>query len=337
MSPTPPPRISVLLPIRNAAGTLDAALESLVAQTFSDFEVIAIDDGSDDDTAQLLADWVTRDHRIRSNNTPPLGIVSALNTAAAAARGELLARMDADDVSVSTRLERQLSIMDTQPDLVACGTRVRYVPRDLVRDGALRYERWVNSVITPEDMHRDLFVECPIPHPSLMVRRSAFELVGGYREMGWPEDYDLLLRLWEAGYRFGKVPEVLLEWREQPDRLSRTDSRYAEDAFRRCKVHFLRLRIAGRPVVVWGAGPVGKAFARALQHEGHKVAAFVDLDPRKIGQTIHGAPVVPPAAIGKYEEAFIVAAVGSADARAEIRDSLRAAGFKEPEDYCAVA
>ena len=111
MSPTPPPRISVLLPIRNAAGTLDAALESLAAQTFSDFEVIAVDDGSDDDTAQLLADWVTRDRRIRSNNTPPLGIVSALNTAAAAARGELLARIDADDVSVSSRLGGQLAPM----------------------------------------------------------------------------------------------------------------------------------------------------------------------------------------------------------------------------------
>ena len=74
-----------------------------------------------------------------------------------------------------------------------------------------------------------------------------------------------------------------------------------------------------------------------LQHEGQEVVAFVDLDPRKIGQTIHGAPVVPPAAIGKYEEAFVVAAVGSADARAEIRDSLRAAGFKEPDDCCAVA
>jgi cellulose synthase/poly-beta-1,6-N-acetylglucosamine synthase-like glycosyltransferase len=266
-----------------------------------------------------------------------LGIVSALNTAAAAARGELLARMDADDVSVSTRLERQVALMDAQPDLVACGTRVRYVPRDLVRDGALRYERWVNSVVTPEDMQRDLFVECPIPHPSLMVQRKSFELAGGYREMGWPEDYDLLLRLWEMGYRFGKVPEVLLEWRERPDRLSRTDSRYAEDAFRRCKVHFLRLRIVDRPVVVWGAGPVGKAFARTLQHASHDVVAFVDLDPRKIGQVIHGAPVISPSAIDEYEDAFIVAAVGSADARAEIRESLRAAGFKEPEDYCAVA
>ncbi len=331
------PRISVLLPIRNAAETLDQALGSLAAQTFSDFEIIAVDDGSDDDTPRLLADWVSRDRRIRSSTTPPLGIVSALNTAAAAARGELLARMDADDVSVSTRFERQLALLDTHPDLVACGSRVRYVPRDAVRDGALRYERWVNSVVTPEDMHRDLFVECPIPHPSLVVRRSAFELVGGYRDMGWPEDYDLLLRLWEAGYRFGKVPEMLLEWRERPERLSRNDSRYSEEAFRLCKVHFLSPRIAGRAVVVWGAGPVGKAFARALQDEGHQVVAFVDLDHRKIGQTIHGAPVVHPTAIGKYKNAFILAAVGSADARAEIRDSLRAAGFKEPENCCAVA
>ena len=330
-------RISVLLPIRNASATLDQALGSLAAQTFSDFEVIAVDDGSDDDTPRLLSDWASRDRRIRSSTTPPLGIVSALNTAAAGARGELLARMDADDVAVSTRFERQLALLDTHPDLAACGSRVRYVPRDVVRDGALRYERWVNSVVTPEDMHRDLFVECPIPHPSLVVRRSAFELVGGYRDMGWPEDYDLLLRLWEAGYQFGKVPEVLLEWRERPDRLSRIDSRYSEEAFRLCKVYFLGRRIAGRPVVVWGAGPVGKAFARALQDEGHRVVAFVDLDHRKIGQTIHGAPVVHPTAIGKYEDAFIVAAVGSADARAEIRDSLRAAGFKEPENCCAVA
>ncbi len=296
-----------------------------------------MDDGSDDDTPRLLADWASRDRRIRPSTTPPLGIVSALNAAATAARGEFLARMDADDVAVSTRFERQLALLDTHLDLAACGSRVRYVPRDAVRDGALRYERWVNSVVTPDDMHRDLFVECPIPHPSLVVRRSAFELVGGYRDMGWPEDYDLLLRLWEAGYQFGKVPEVLLEWRERPDRLSRIDSRYSEEAFRSCKVHFLGRRIAGRAVVVWGAGPVGKAFARALQNEGHRVVAFVDLDDRKIGQTSHGAPVVDPTAIGKYEDAFIVAAVGSADARAEIRDSVRAAGFKEPENCCAVA
>jgi FlaA1/EpsC-like NDP-sugar epimerase len=133
------------------------------------------------------------------------------------------------------------------------------------------------------------------------------------------------------------VPEVLLEWRERPDRLSRTDPRYSPDAFRRCKVHFLKYRIAGRPVVVWGAGPIGKAFARALQDEDQRVVAFVDLDPRKIGQTIHGAPVVRPSEISRYRSAFVVAAVGAPGGRAQIRAALHTAGFREPEECCAVA
>lgn len=327
----------MLLPCRNAAATLEEALASLVAQTFRAFEIIAVDDGSVDRTQTMLAEWTTRDQRIRTVRTPHRGIVAALNTAAAQARGEVLARMDADDVAAPRRLERQIEFLNAHPDLVACGTRTRYVPRSLVRNGARRYERWINSVVSPDEMQRDLFVECPIPHPSLVMRRNAFEHVGGYQDTGWPEDYDLILRFWQAGYRFGKVPEVLLEWRERPDRLSRTDQRYGEEAFRRCKVHFLGRRIAGRPVVVWGAGPVGKAFARTLQKQGHQVVAFVDLDPRKIGQTIHGAPVVRPSAIAQYRTAYVLAAVGSPEARTEIRASLRQAGFREPDDCCAVA
>ena len=334
---TSTPLLSVLLPCRNTAATLDEALESIAAQMFREFEIIAVDDGSTDGTAALLEKWATRDNRIRTIFTSPRGIVSALNTAAEQAQGTLLARMDADDIAAPLRLEHQIEFLDAHTGLAACGTWIRYIPRHLVRGGARRYEQWINSVNSPAEMERDLFIECPIPHPSLVMQRTAFERVGGYRDMGWPEDYDLILRFWEAGYPFGKVPEVLLEWREHPERLSRTDSRYGEKAFRRCKAHFLGRRIAGRAVVVWGAGPVGKAFARAIQNEGHEVVAFVDLDPRKIGQTIHGAPVVRPAAIAKYQTAYVLAAVGSLEAREEIRASLRTAGFREPEDCCAVA
>jgi glycosyltransferase involved in cell wall biosynthesis len=316
---------------------VDEALASLSAQTLTDFEVIAVDDGSGDDTPDVLASWAGRDPRIHIERTKPLGIVAALRAAAERARGELLARMDADDIALPKRLERQVAFLDAHPDVVACGTRVRYIPRHLVRDGARRYERWINGVVLPDEIERDLFVECPIPHPSLMVRRSAFEQAGGYQDAGWPEDYDLVLRLWQEGARLGKVPEVLLEWREGGERLSRTDPRYGEDAFRRCKVHYLKRRLAGRPVVVWGAGPVGKAFARTLHAAGEQVVAFVDLDPRKIGQTVHDAPVIRPSDIGRYRDAYVVAAVGAPEARAEIREALAHAGFREPEQCCAVA
>jgi glycosyltransferase involved in cell wall biosynthesis len=332
-----PTSVSVLIPCRNAEATLDEALASIVAQTLRTFEIIAVDDGSTDSTPQLLNDWAARDARITVVTMPPSGIVTALNTAADTARGELLARMDADDIAEPRRLELQIEHLEANPDIAACGTQIRYVPRSALRDGARRYEEWINGVVTHADMERDLFVECPIPHPSLVMQRHAFEKVDRYRDCGWPEDYDLIMRFWEAGYGLGKVPEVLLNWRERPDRLSRTNPRYGEDAFRQCKAHFIGRRVAGRPIVVWGAGPVGKAFALALQHEDHEVVAFVDLDPRKIGQTIHGAPVIHPSGIGDYHGTYVLAAVGSEKARTEIRASLRAAGFKEPEDCCAVA
>ena len=161
--------------------------------------------------------------------------------------------MDADDVAEPRRLELQLDLLRRDPELVGCGCRVEYFPEGEVRDGARRYERWINSLIRPEDIERDLFVECPLAHPSFFLRSEAVRVVGGYRDPGWPEDYDLVMRLWRAGHRFGSVPEVLLRWRERPDRLSRTDPRYSPEAFRRCKVHYLkRTLLEGRTASLSG-------------------------------------------------------------------------------------
>ncbi|HEX7120096.1 MAG TPA: glycosyltransferase [Longimicrobiales bacterium] len=333
------PRVSVLMPCRDAAAQLPETIASLDAQTFRDYEVIAVDDGSGDGTFEVLYDWARRDGRVRVLRSPARGLVAALATGLATARGVLVARMDADDIAAPTRLEKQVALLDARPGVAACGTRVRYFPDAVVRDGARRYARWLNALVEPDAIARDIFVECPIAHPALMARRSALLAVGGYRDMGWPEDYDLVLRLWAAGHRLANVPEVLLHWREGADRASRTDPRYAPDAFRRCKVHHLRRTLlAGREgAVVWGAGPVGKAFARELIAQRVPVRAFVDLDPRKIGQTIHDAPVVAPAEVGRFDGAFVLAAVGQAGARAEIRAELARSGRVELEDFCAVA
>lgn len=333
------PRVSIILPCRNAAVWLPEAIASIEAQTFRDYEVIAVDDGSRDDTPDILGTWARRDRRVHVLRSGGAGLVVALRIGVAAARGEIVARMDADDVAVPERLERQLAYLDAHPDVAACGTGVRYFPTETVRAGARRYERWLNALTTPDDLARDIFVECPIAHPTLMVRRSALLGVGGYRDMGWPEDYDLVLRLWAAGHRMANVPEMLLHWREGATRTSRTDPRYSLEAFRRCKVHFLRRTLVrGRTgAVVWGAGPVGKAFARELRRQGTTVLAFVDLDPRKIGQTLHDAPVIEPDEVTRFPGALILAAVGQEGARAEIRECLDAMGMTEGRDYCAVA
>ncbi|HEX6133256.1 MAG TPA: glycosyltransferase [Longimicrobiales bacterium] len=333
------PRVSILLPCRDAAPYLPDTIASIQAQTFQDIEIVAVDDGSTDETVELLRAWAAADPRVRVLTQPPLGIVAALRRAAEAARGEILVRMDADDVAYSQRIERQVELLDARPDIGACGTLVRYFPRQHVQGGAQRYEAWINTLIEHDEIARDIFVECPIAHPTLAIRRSALEQVGGYIDNAWPEDYDLVFRMWDAGVRMAKVPEVLLRWRERPGRASRTQVRYGDDAFRRCKVHYLRQTMLNGHdgVVVWGAGPVGKAFALELQRQDVRVRAFVELDPRKIGQKIHGAPVIAPEAVQEFAGALVVAAVGQPNGRSEIRSVLDAAGFVEGRDFVAVA
>lgn len=330
------PRVSVLVPCYNAAATLDEALESLASQTFPPFEIIAVDDGSDDETPVILQRWQRQLRRIRTLRGSHNGVISALNSAASLARGELLARMDADDICWPRRLEKQVALLEAHAQLAGCGTKVRYFPRRSLSAGARRYENWVNSLVNPAEIERDLFIECPIPHPTLLVRRAAFEAVGGYRPIPWPEDYDLILRLWASGHRLGKTAEVLLDWRDSGRRLSRVDPRYKRHAFMRCKTEFLPRLIRGRPVIVWGTGSVGRSLARSLKNKGECIHAFVTIDPARLGRSFQGRTVVNPATC-PARGYFHIAAVGSREARSTIRTTLRAAGLLEMKDYCAVA
>lgn len=341
------PTVSFLLPCRDAAGTLEASLRSLAGQSWTDFEVVSVDDGSRDRTAAILGEWARRDGRFREPlSTGGRGLVPALNAAAEAAQGELLARMDADDVAHPERLACQTRLLSRRPDLAACGTGVLYVPRQGLGSGLRRYEAWLNSLRTPGEVARDRFIECPVAHPTLVVRTEALEAVGGYRDRGWPEDWDLLLRLHAAGMRAANVGRRLLRWRRGEDRLSRNAGRYSREAFRRCRVHYL-LRDGlpqGRPLVVWGAGSVGKRFTRELRGRGGRVRAWVEVDPRKVGQEIHGLSVWSPeelsrelSAAGGGGRPYALVAVGAPGAREEIREELVAMGLAEGDDFRAVA
>ena len=339
MSPVAFPRVSVLLPVRDGEPYLDQALRSLSEQSLTAVEVLVVNDGSTDATPELLERWAGIDPRIRVLHQPPRGIVDALERARSAARAPVLARMDADDIAHPRRLALQLAALREDPTLGACGCGVEYFPRNRVQGGARRYEAWLNSLRTPEAVERNLFVECPLAHPSFLLRAEAVEEVGGYRDMGWPEDYDLLFRLWEAGYRLTNVPDILLKWREGGGRLSRTAPEYAPEAFRKIKLHFLtRTLLTGRSgLVIWGAGPTGKSFASEALAQDVPLVAFVDVDPRKVGQEIYGVPVLSPQQALEDPNPLLVGAVGQPGAREEIRRWIREAGREEGRDFVAVA
>jgi glycosyltransferase involved in cell wall biosynthesis len=333
------PTVSVLLPAYNAQDTVRQAVRSLLRQTFADFEIIAVDDGSTDRTGSILDDLATSDLRVRVLHLQHSGLVSALNSGLAECSGDLIARMDADDVCHPERLRLQVEFMREHSEVGVCGCLVRSFPRNEVKGGFLRYEAWLNSVVTHEEIARDIFVESPLVHPSAMMRADDLREIGGYRDMGWPEDYDLWLRFFTAGRRFGKVPQTLLFWREHADRLTFTDSRYALENFLRLKAHFLAqvVRQKGRPLVVWGAGMIGRRLIKHLVREGVQPVAVVDIDPRKIGRTLRGAPVIWPEELRAHRDAFIVAAVGSAGAREIIRSHLRRLGRTEITDFLCAA
>ncbi len=295
LRPRGSPAISVVLPVRDGERTLGAALESLRAQTFEDFEVIVLDDHSRDGTAAVARAWARRDGRFRVVSAADRpGIVAALQRGLAEARGTCVARMDADDRCHPERLAVQHDLLARAPGLAGCGTGVRLVPESAVTPRAAEYAAWVNSMTDWDTVAANIFVECPLAHPTFMFRARVLAEAGGYRDRAWPEDYDLLLRLWRRGHRFVAAPRVLLDWRDDPGRLSRTHPAYSLAAFRACRVHHLRRSVLrGRSgVVVWGAGPTGKSLAREFARQGVRVQAFVEVDPRKIGQQIHGAPVL---------------------------------------------
>lgn len=328
------PDVTVLMPARNAAITLPAAMRSILCQSFRGFEVVAVDDGSDDETLSVLRSFAAEDRRVRVVSIEKSGIVGALNAGLSESRGEYIARMDADDLAGRDRLRLQAAFLDAHPRTVAVGSRVRIFPRGVVRPGMAHYERWLNSVVTPSDITRDMFIESPLAHPSVMFRRREVESLGGYRDMGWPEDYDLWLRMAEAGMGIAKLPETLLFWRDGAERLSRMHGMYSPDNFRRVKAHFLdRWRLSGaRKLQLWGAGRDGKAWAKLLMKTGFTVSQFVDIDIKKVGgQACGGIPVVCPADIIKGMP--LLCAVGVKTARPQIREYLLADGFREPEDF----
>ena len=332
------PAVSVLLPCRNAAPWLEECLASLFAQSLSDFEVIAVDDGSTDGTLSILQHTARGEHRLRVLTGEGHGLVAALNRAASEATAPLLARMDADDAAHPDRLLAQVEFLSDHASVAACGTAVRLFPESSLGSGYRRYEAWLNGLVDQQDLLADLFVECPIAHPTLVVRKSVFRALAGYRDLDWPEDYDLVLRLHAAGMRAANLSRQLLDWRVHPERHSLRSGRYTPQAFRRCKVHFLRTTFLppGRAIVIWGAGKVGKPLARELLRQGTPVTAFVDLDPRKIGQEIHGAPVLAPQGfeiLMSDSDPYVLAAVGSPGAREQIREALVAMNLIEVDDY----
>jgi hypothetical protein len=282
-------------------------------------------------------------------------MIALLNDALREAHGDLVARMDADDVAHPDRLAEQVAFLDSNPQIAVADSRVAWLGAEFAAGGPAHarersssegmrlYIDWLNGLASGERgggqsheaIARDIFVESPLVHPAVMARRHTVIAAGGYREGAFPEDYDLWLRLFLAGHRFAKLPRVLLEWRDHAARLTRTSARYSLEAFAALKRDALWALegdvLAAGTTIVWGAGGGGRAWRRWLREHGVTPAFLVDIDARKIGRSLSGAPVRAPDALTAHPWDYLLVVVAARGARDEIRAYLAREGFTDIE------
>lgn len=325
------PTVSVVLPAFNAERTIARAIRSILQQTFDDFELIVIDDGSTDQTASVVKSFA--DDRLRLVQQPHTGVATAANHGTQLSSAPLIARMDADDVSDQARLERQIRYLnDHDLDVVGCFVQIEQQHKPSSA-GLLRYQRWINEeTATAERIAAFRFVEFPIVNPTILAQRAYFE--PGFRNNHLPEDYDLFLRAFSCGLKIGKVPETLFTWHDSDGRLTRTDDRYTTTAFVNCRrEHLLTGPLAGVDEVrFWGAGQSGKPWLRWLANQQIKVRCAVDVNDRKIGQRIHRIPIVGPEDLPPADGIPLLIAVGSDGARRLIEHHIQERHYRPGSD-----
>lgn len=332
------PLVSVVMPVRNGGHALDEALASMRVQTWRSWELIAVDDGSTDDTGARLQGAAAADTRVRVVSLGSVGIVAALNVGLDLARGRFIARMDADDVSHPERLAEQVAFLSAPENasigLVGC--LVDFGGRANQAGGFALHVEWLNSLTIAEDIRRSRFIESPLAHPSVMFRRELVHQYGGYVAGDFPEDYELWLRWLAAGVRMAKVPRVLLTWNDPPGRMSRTDPRYAPDTFYRVKAPWIARAVAGAGrVFVWGAGRHTRKRASYLGGHGLQVAGYIDVDVKKISPALGGSglPVLSYTALPPPGDVVVLSYVSTRGARDFNRGELLARGYVEGRDF----
>lgn len=325
------PKISVLLPVRNAESTILQALESLWRQSFPDFEVVLVNDGSSDATPDLLD--ACHDPRLKVITLPPVGIAAALNEGLKYCKAPLVARMDADDIAHPERLEKQWKFFQEHPAVDVLASRVAFGGSAEVSRGYALYVEAINELMSHQQMWCRRFWDAPLAHPSVMFRKEVVLEAGGYSQEAVPEDYELWLRLFARGHFFAKHPDSLLQWNDHENRLSRNHPNYSKKAFWQLKARYFarwlqeEFGAAPPPVYLWGETG-RKQRSRYLLEEEVAIAGRIHFS----SQPAHD-DWIHYTAVPDLRGSLILVYVNNRKGQEEIRAYLEKNGFAEGKDY----
>ncbi|MCB9190513.1 MAG: glycosyltransferase family 2 protein [Flavobacteriales bacterium] len=319
--------ISILMPVKNAEPFLAECLDSILAQTERNWELLAVDDGSSDLSFEILNEYA-QGTRIRVFKNTGKGIIDALRLAFSESCGEFITRMDADDRMAPRKLEfLKRDLKSFGKGNLAIG-QVKYFSETEVGDGYRRYEQWLNGLTETGTNYADIYKECVIPSPCWMVYRSDLDDCGAFEPNIYPEDYDLCFRFYQQGLKVIPSQEVLHFWRDHPDRSSRTDQNYADNRFLELKLNwFLELdHNPDQELILWGAGAKGKFIAKLLQERSIQFR-WVCNNEKKIGKHVYGIEMESVDAVDKHVDGQVIVAVANPEEQNEIRQLLSTDAF----------
>lgn len=327
--------ISIIMAVRNNEPYMEECLNSILHQEWTEWELIAVNDGSTDRTGEILHSYAAADERIRVLDRPHESLLPTLRAGYAVAKGNLIHRMDSDDRMPPYKLRRMVEewLPHGKGSLVTGGTQ-HFRDEGPIGDGFRRYDDWLCEVARNNAHLDEIYRECVIPSSCWLMHRDDFEQAGGFNSDVFPEDYDLTFRLYKNGIHIVGMPEVLHFWRDRSDRISRTWECYRDNRYFDLKVErFLDIDYdSSRPLAIWGAGRNGKDLVRTFQREGIPVHWVCDND-RKIGKDIYGIRMQDTQQLTEMENPQILIAVASPDDQIRIRSQLAGQGYLPRKNY----
>ncbi|PWL27729.1 MAG: glycosyl transferase family 2 [Fluviicola sp. XM-24bin1] len=281
-------KISILLPFRNAAPWMEETIQSILNQSHEDWELIAVDDHSEDNTVALIERF--DDSRIQLFENAGEGIIPALQTALDQASGAFITRMDADDLMPPNKLEVLLQNMQGGRTVVT--GKVKYFSESEVSEGYRTYENWLNERIYKKDHFQHIYRECVIASPCWLVSAQLIREDRIFDQLQYPEDYDMTFLWRKYGYQIVPVNEITHLWREHPARTSRNSDIYDQASFFQLKLDWFRKSERGRTLGVFGAGPKGKLVVEQLKK--HFEIHWFDHEFENYQAPIHGFEIQNP-------------------------------------------
>jgi len=320
--------------VKNAEPYLSSCLDSIIGQSYTDWELLAVNDGSTDDSEQTLSSYSDKDSRIKRFDNKGTGIIAALRLAYSSSKGLYITRMDADDLMTPDKLEKMVAKQIERPHCLSIGKVAYFSDDGPLGDGYKRYADWLNELTETESNYSEIYKECSIPSPNWMTSRASLDRVKAFIPNTYPEDYDLAFRFRRARIRINNVMSITHYWRDHPTRTSRTSKVYLDNNYLPIKMkYFLAEDYKNNDLFLWGAGRKGKAVARLLIEQKINFHWVTD-NPKKKGHMIYGQLIKSADLVGTYKFAQVIVAISQRDSEETIHRKLKGKDEKLVFRFC---